>query len=88
MTRHPDPVRTGIVWTQTARIVEMIKLLITNRAEISVRSHDGKDTDTARWPQEPVLSLDTDNRRVDVAEVPGTARVRQEGSEHVGQLAG
>lgn len=87
MTRHPEPLRTGVVWTQTARIVEMIKLLITNRAEISVRSHDGKGTDTVRLPQYTII-LDTDNRRVDVAEVPGTGRVRQEGSEHVGQLAG
>ena len=43
MTRHPEPLRTGFVWAQTARIVEMIKLLITDGAEISARSHDGKD---------------------------------------------
>ena len=87
MTWHSEPLRTGVVQVHTVRTVEMIKLLITNAAEIADRSHDWKDPDTGRLPQY-TITLDTDNRPVDVAEVLGTGRVRQEGSEHVGQLAG
>ena len=48
MTRHSEPLRTGVVQAQTARNVEMIELFIADGAEISARSLDGKDADTAR----------------------------------------
>ncbi len=48
MTRDPEPLRIGVVKAQAARIVEMIKLLIADGAEVPARSHNGKDTDTAR----------------------------------------
>ena len=58
------------------RIIDIIKPVIADGAGISSRSLDGKDTDTARRPQEPVLLLDSGNRPMDVAEVPGTGRIR------------
>ena len=87
MIRHPEPLRTGAFQTRTARIMEMIKLPIANGAKTSGRSHDGQDTEGGRLPQD-AIALDTDNRPVDVAEIPGAGRVRQEGSEYVGQLTG
>ena len=48
MTRRPEPLRISVVKGRAARVMEMIKLLITDGAEIPARSRDGKDTDTAR----------------------------------------
>ena len=51
-------------------------MFITDGAGVSACSLDGKAPDTVRRSQEQAFLLDSNNRPVDVAEVPGTGRIR------------